>query len=234
MARGDIVMLADADVMFLRDFSSLLYGIKAAPAICGVMAHVSPFRHPPKLTPRYAGRHSRDGGVLDYWTLLAEHFGVSNLVSEHEYSGWNIMERNPQHRYAPAYYNGGMVVGPAALMEQMFESYSAAETAVDEVMDTYYLPQLVYRERLPHRVLPVRYNFPNDPGFDAAYPDEMNQVAVLHYLREQVVHRIKDFEDLPSVERLVTRTDLTGWNEALRARVAELVDVVRAGEGARA
>jgi hypothetical protein len=234
MARGELVMLADADVIFLRDFAPLLDEIIRAPAICGVMAHVSPFRVAPPLMPSYAGR---DVGVssADYWALLGHHFDVPNLTLQHELSGWHVMCGNPLHRFAPAYYNGGMVLGPSDLMEQMLAQYGQAETAVAEVMETYFLPQIartlaIYKGNLPRRTLPLRYNFPNDPAFDLAYPQELADIAVLHYLRKDVVHRDEDFADPASVARLMARTDLSGSNEVLRRRISELCSMVWAGE----
>jgi hypothetical protein len=124
-------------------------------------------------------------------------------------------------------------------MGAMTERYEDAESAVDAVMETYFRPQLartlaIYKENLPRRALPVRYNFPNDPRFDSAYPQELPQIAALHYLRQAVVHRDRDFEDAPAVARLVARTDLTGTNELLRRRVAALYQRVIEEEGAPA
>ena len=42
--RGRLVMCADADVIFVRDFSELLTELSASPAIAGAIAHGPPFR----------------------------------------------------------------------------------------------------------------------------------------------------------------------------------------------
>jgi hypothetical protein len=235
MSRAHFAMMVDADVIFLSDFSELLAELRLAPAICGVMAHDSPFTRRPALTPRFSGRVRDDDAPSVYWQLLAERFGLAHLPLENEYSGWGITSRDPEQRFAPAYFNGGMVIGPSDLIEAMCRSYAEAEAAVDDVMDTYFRPQLartlaIYRAGLAWRTLPLRYNFPNDPRFDEARPAECARISIFHYLRQEVVHRDGDFADRAGVDRLVARSDLAGSNEAVRRRVDELRDAVFAEE----
>jgi hypothetical protein len=235
MSRSRFVMIADADVIFLRDFSELLSSIETSPAVCGVMAHVSPFLQTPTLVDPSAA--AADSPASVYWRLLAQRFGITNLPLKYQYTGWKVMFEREGHQFGPAYFNGGMVLGPTDLMEEMLASYPAAEGAVDSVMDSYFRPQLartlaIYRARLPHKVLPLRYNFPNDPRFDDAYRDELPKISVLHYLRTEIVDREKDFMDAKCSARFIARTDLRGTNELLRRRIAELHDTVVAEEGA--
>ena len=236
MSRADYVMLVDADVIFLRDFSELLSGLQQAPALCGVMAHVSPFTRPPVLRPRFSKRHPSDGSAGSYWQMLAENFGVAELPLECQYSGWGLMG-DTAHQFAPAYFNGGMIIGPHEHIDKMCSEYLAAEMSVDEVMETFFLPQLartlaIYKAGLPWRTLPLRYNFPNDPNFDAGHPDELANAAILHYLRTPIVHRDNDFTAPDNVRSLVSRTDLLGSNELLRRRIAELHEIVLGEERA--
>ncbi len=230
MSRADYIMNVDADIIFVRDFSSLLDELDAFPAIAGVMAHISPFSARPVLTPAFENRVAPDDTQAAYWRLLGDHFGVE-LPLVYPFSGWGFMNSDPNFRYAPAYFNGGMVLGPAAYMEQMYRHYEPAEIAVNDVMETYFRPQLArtlitYKLGIPYRVLPVRYNFPNDPGFDAAWPEELDAVSILHYLRTAVVHRDENFADPSGIRSLVARTDLTGSNEVLRRRVEALYQQV--------
>jgi hypothetical protein len=203
-----------------------------------VMAHVSPFLRPPTLTPAFIERLvGQNAPPRIYWDMLAEHFGIPCLALDHQYSGWGIMYEDSSHRFGPAYFNGGMVIGPANLMESMCALYAEAENAVDEVMDIYFRPQIartlaICKANLPAHALSVRYNFPNDPRFDAAYPSELPNIAVMHYLRGQIVHRDSDFADPDAVSSFVGRTDLVGSNEILRQRVAELLETVLHEESA--
>jgi hypothetical protein len=227
MSRADFVMIADADVLFMRDFTELLESIEDSPAICGVMAHISPFISMPPISPPWVEHVATDARPDVLWRLLGDSFGLHELPLEHEYSGWQCMFTTEGHQFAPAYFNGGMIVGPGDLMDRLFSLYPAAEAAVDSVMETGYRPQLartlaIYKAGLPRRVLPVRYNFPNDPGFDAKYADELSNIYILHYQRTDVVHRDTDFETAESTARLVARSDLRGSNELLRRRLTAL------------
>ena len=226
MARGRYVMMVDADVMFCRDFSELLDELENQPAIAGVMAHGSPFTIPPAMAPTYAKRVPPDSPDSIYWDLLAEGFGVDPLPQIHPYSGTGMMSGNSAQP-APVYFNGGMILGPRLLMDQLCELFESAEEAVDRILTSHFRPQLartlaIRKARLPYRLLPVRYNYPNDPAFDAKYPDELRELAILHYLRKDILHRDEDFLNAERTAHLVARTDLSGSNEILRRRVAEL------------
>jgi hypothetical protein len=230
MARCRYVMMVDADVIFCRDFSELLDELGGAPAIAGVMAHGSPFSIPPTMAEAYVNRVPPGAPDSVYWDLLAEGFGVDPLPQTHIYSGSDAMFVEMGQR-GPAYFNGGMVLGPRPLMDQLCELYESAEDAVDQVMTTYFRPQLartlaIRKAGVPYRLLPLRYNYPNDPGFDAKYPDELLQVVILHYLRNDILHRDEDFMNADRTARLVGRADLSGSNEVLRRRIAELHLVV--------
>lgn len=237
LARGTFVMVVDADVIFLNDFSPLIDDLRADPAIVGVMAHTSPFINPPDLTPDFAHRAAVAATDEDLWQMLAQHHGAPLPALDQVYSGWGATAKDPAHRLAPAYFNGGMVLGPAAMMEAMFAGYAAAESAVDAVMTSYFRPQIArtlscLKAGLPCRSLPLRYNFPNDPLFERLAPAEAEAASILHYLRTAVVHRDDDFRDRESVERLVARRDLSGSNERLRQRIAELSETVLSEERA--
>ena len=131
-----------------------------------------------------------------------------------------------------------MVLGPADLMDEMCRLFPAAEEAIGRVVEPrFFLPQAartlaIYKARLPHRGLPVRYNFPNDPEFDARYPEELRSLRVLHYLRTSIVHRDRDFSTGEHLMRLLGRSDLTGSNRALQRCLADLQARVSAEERA--
>lgn len=227
---GKNVMLVDADVIFCKPFGKLLASLEGAPAICGVMAHNSP------LTARVLAEH--DITPSEFWQQVARSFGIDALPLEHHYSNWRLRPGVTDQERAPAYLNGGMILGPADMMAEMLSLFPAAEDASDSVLVSYFRPQIartlaIYRAGLPVHLLPLRYNFPNDPDFDNAYPEELEQTAVLHYLRRKTVHRDDDFATPRAVRRLIQRTDLTGSNELLRRRIDALHDTV-AGLEARA
>jgi hypothetical protein len=214
--RARVVMFADADVLFVRPFAELLSELVDARAVAGVIAHAPPVR----------------SASSELWSNLARSYGVPALVAVHEYTGWNFMTKE---RFAPAYFNFGMVLTSASAMDTLGAEIIAADHFVSANLDTFFRHQIaltlaMQKVGLTSRALPLRDNFPNDPRFDKNYPDELARVRVLHYLRCDVVHRENDFRTLAAVKRLIARTDLTGSNELLRKTLAELYPAVAAGE----
>ena len=214
---GRIVICADADVIFIRDFSELLQQLEAVPAIAGVIAHAPPIRGPE---------------LAQLWPRLCQAYGVPVPPSIHEYTGWSFMTSD---RMTPVYYNFGMVMIPAPLMAALSAEMEPADDFVNATVETFFRFQIaltlaIQKLDLPSRALPLRYNFPNDPGFDRKYPAELEQVRILHYLRCEIVHREKDFSELSGIESLVARQDLKGSNEVLRQTLARLYPQVLSDE----
>ena len=214
--RGKFVMCADADVIFVRDFSDLLEDLEKSPAVAGVIAHAPPF---PKLPPS------------EIWDRLCAEYGVPVPPSIHEHTGWGFMVKAPEHRYTPSYYNFGMVIAPGEMMNAIATEIAAAYDLVTKRLTTFFLFQIaltlaIQKKNLPSRALPLRYNFPNDPRFDQKYPDELADVRILHYLRCETVHRENDFAASERVAALIRRPDLQGSNELLRKRLEELYPIV--------
>ncbi len=218
--RARYVMCVDADVIFVRDFFDLLTSLDKIPAVAGVIAHSSPFY---------------DGVPAEKWARLAQAYGVSVPEFAHEHTGWGFMGSHPDFRLTPVYFNFGMVMAPAEMMNKISADIADADQVVTENLDTFFrfqiaLTLVLQKHQLPTQALPLRYNFPNDPRFDKEYPNELNDVRILHYLRCEIVHREKDFDNLEKVAALVRRSDLTGSNEVLRQSLEKLFPIVAAEE----
>jgi hypothetical protein len=211
-SRARYVMCADADVIFVHDFSDLLTKLEHAPAVAGVIAHVSPFA---KTAPR------------EMWQRLCDSYSVPVPPSVHEHTGWGFMATDPQYRYTPVYFNFGMVLAPREMMEKISVEMATADNLVDSQFQTFFRFQIaltlaIQKQQLPAIALPLRYNFPNDPRFDKRYPDELADIRILHYLRCEIIHRERDFASLANLAALVRRRDLIGSNEVLRRRIEDL------------
>lgn len=201
---GTHVLMLDADVIMTGRIDELF----AVPALSAVMAHVPPF-DPAR------------------WRQLYFMAGLAFPSFEHELSGWGTMFNDPAVRYSPPYFNTGVVFAPAWILETLYESYMAELMRIKSVMDSYFFEQIALtlaleKARLPVNVLPLRYNFPNQPEFDRAHPEELADVRLLHFLRTDTVSREADFESPESIARLVGRVDLSGSNEVFRRRVGGL------------
>lgn len=215
--RARMVMFADADLLFVRPFAELLGEADGARVVAGVIAHAPP-------------PHGLSLGEL--WPKLCREYGVPLPEPVHEYTGWNFMT---EERFAPVYFNFGMVLASASAMETLGAEILAADDFVSANFDTFFRHQIaltlaIQKTGVQTRVLPLRYNFPNDPQFDRNYPQELEQIRILHYLRGEIVHRERDFADLRSVAALMARTDLAGSNAILRETIAALYPLVKQEE----
>jgi hypothetical protein len=216
------VLMLDADVLVMREFDELSNLLDSQSGIAGVMAHVSPFR---------AGAENEH---LRLWRLLFETIGLDTPPFMHEHSGWGIMEHSPERRFSPPYFNTGVVLASASILESLYAPYMRALNSVRGVMDSYFFEQIaltlaLLETGIPAHVLPLRYNYPNQPEFDLMHSGELESVRFLHFLRTQIVQREADFASLETMEQMATRTDLGGSNELLRRRVAELLPLTAAG-----
>lgn len=195
------IIIADADILIVNRFDELF----RTNAVQGVMAHVAPLTQP-------------DMRLL---CTLADAPWPDKLLP---YSGNGIMY--PMGSETLFYPNSGFVFAPRALFERLIEPYHESISLLRRhLSDTYWFDQLalalaIAKSGVPHKALPLRYNFPNQAAFDAAHLNELNDIRVLHYLREDTIHRTRDFADLNALRRLMNRTDLGGSNEVLRRTIA--------------
>ncbi len=204
--QGDHILMLDADIMPMAPFDELLTGdtLKAC------MAHVGPFFSGNWLNMFSA--YKTDGFHPDAWRPL---------------SGSKIMLESTV--LSPPYFNTGVVAAPATLLEKLYAPYMDALAFVKSKMDSYFFEQIALtlalaKTHLPYEIMPMRYNFPNQKEFDAALPDDLADVRLLHFLRtDDGVHREQDFGSDAAMGALAGRHGLTGSNEKLRARVASLL-----------
>jgi hypothetical protein len=221
-SRAKFVMCSDADTLFIRDLSQLLAELEREPAVAGVMGWLPPFR-----------AHAEPPAEM--WRRLFDLYGVEQAAQEHEHTGWSFLSEDPAERYGPPYYNFGMVLAPGRMMDAInAEMLPADRFAVANVRGNkrfqIALTLSMLRRRLPARILPMRYNFPNYDLFEQRYPEELQNVHVMHYLRRDVVDRNRDFESLAAMKALVERKDLAGANEILRRRIEQLYPVIEEEE----
>ena len=217
------VLMLDADIMVMREFDELSTQLDAAPGLAAVMAHSSPAKWP--------------ADQAAWWGTMYASAGLEMPPFEHEYSGWGIMERVPSRRLGPPYFNTGVVLANAPVLERLYDTYMRELDVVRSVEDTYFFEQIALTLALqatgiaPH-VAPLRYNFPNQQQFDELHPTELENVRFLHFLRTDVIHRETDFETSAAAEKLAGRTDLKGSNEAFRRRLAALLPLIAADSAA--
>lgn len=210
---GDRIVLLDADVLAVNPWGTMMV---EGPWVGGVMAHVSPF-------------HDHDAT----WKLCREVVGLDphaagNLI---EHSGWGIMEYDVRRRYSRPYFNTGVVLADAAALTAMYDHYMSSLAALRKIMNSYFVDQIAFTLAMELAgvnisVLPPRFNFPNQIGFDHRYPEDLADIKFLHFLRLDTIDRERDFASMDAMRKLIARTDLRGSNEILRRRIAQLLPLM--------
>jgi hypothetical protein len=209
------VIIADADILFCRDPSDLMAMINGSLDVGGVMTHLPPFLG-------VAG-----GSHAEWWARMFAAFSLPPPVLEYEHSGWGHMYNDETCRYSPVYFNSGMVIGTGEAFNRMAPLAYPALQAVRSVLDTFYFDQIaftlmMYKAGVTKKLIPARFNFPNQASFEARFPEDANDVAVLHFLRTDTVERDIIFNSRQNIESFIQCPSLRGSNELLRARVAAI------------
>jgi hypothetical protein len=126
----------------------------------------------------------------------------------------------------PFYPNSGMVVLPKSSFEAMVPAYHFAVNRIRLAMsDIYWADQLALsvaaaKADVPCGSLSVRFNFPNQREFEQKYPEDAADIRAVHYMRQDRINRVTDFESLAALRRLVNRDDLTGSHKVLQSAIA--------------
>jgi hypothetical protein len=209
------VMLVDADTLIAGRLDDLVDGVMKAPAFAGVIAHVTPFSLNPERSP------------ADWWRRIFAEVGLSAPEPVCEHTGWGMMEKSPQARYCPAYFNLGMLMAPREIMARLGEVIYAELEAVNRVLATPFrcqiaVPLALARTGVPWRSVPMRYNFPNDTTIVSHYRADFADVRMFHYLRAGPFDKARDFQNVRSVRAFLKRTDLSGVNAMFQERLAEV------------
>jgi lipopolysaccharide biosynthesis glycosyltransferase len=218
------VIIADADILFLRDLSDLVALIDGRLDVGGVMTHVPPFRD------------VEGGSHAELWARMFNAFDLPPPILEFEHTGWGYMFHEAPARYSPAYFNSGMVIGTGEALNVMAPLAYPALTAVRSVLDTFFFDQIaftlmMYKARVNKKLIPIKFNFPNDRFFETQFDVDAQDIAILHYLRTEVVDRDRIFESPESIEAFVERQDLSGSNEQLRSRVEGIHRMLEPAKG---
>jgi hypothetical protein len=126
----------------------------------------------------------------------------------------------------PFYVNRGFVVGTPAVFKRMQSTLGSIDAKVREVLDNYFRTQISFamaieQHGIPTIALPMRYNFPNDPIADVRYPQDLEQVHVIHYLRTDHFDRHRIFSSRDHFEAFLG-LELSGSNAVFQRAIRRL------------
>lgn len=204
---NDAVIITDADVIFTGPLDELF----ETHAVQGTQAHVAPLP--------YVDMHYLYAICSAPWPDRMMPFSGAGIMGSPVTEG-------------PPYPNSGFVYVPKDLFLQMAPHYHDAIWRMKSAMrDTYWFDQLalgisIAASGVPYRPLPLRYNFPNQTEFDARHPEELADVRVLHYLRENLINRTSDFESVSALRKLTQRRDLIASHEVLRQAIMRNMSIL--------
>jgi hypothetical protein len=212
---ADLSFICDADTLLVRPIpADMLDRMIRDPAIHGVIAHVPV----PKKDDRGVDLRHLDNEA--FWSELAKRVLGRAIDLPHHYT------LNAELGRCPFYINYGFVAAPPALLQQLHEQMASVVPKIRDWVDNRFYSQLgialaVEQGGIPTRALPMRYNFPNDARFDAAYPEEMEHALLIHYLRLDQFNRHRIFADNEEFDRF-GELDLEGSNRVFQDYVWKL------------
>lgn len=174
---ADYVLMADADMLVVGDFSDAAARLSEPLGIGGVEATMPP----------WLGRCQGDVD-RERWAELFARAGLAAPVFDCPHPGHGVyypagsgMERGP------VYYSFGFVLGTRQAMNAIATTFASDYLLAADFMKTDLAGQAgltlsIVRHGIPYLALPVRYNFWADERHYEAFPGEAAEVRVLHYL----------------------------------------------------
>ncbi|WP_203292326.1 hypothetical protein [Maricaulis parjimensis] len=204
---ADVSVLVDADVAILAPMDELIGQVMTTQAVAGVIAHYH--------FPWDAG----SGDAVKDWSYFYRRLLGRSFTPEYSYT----LKRPQTGAEAPFYINYGVFAGsPKQLRAFDTRERSLRPLVRAEVGDVWCyqvgLALTCSSLDLPTLALPMRYNFPNDPLADQLYPDDLEQIVFMHYLRTKLFSRSEIFASAEAFDAFLSM-QLEGSNERFQAHV---------------
>ena len=202
---ADISCLCDADTVLVRPLPiEFIEEMKVRPAICGVVAHY-PFPISRATTDDSEG-HGLFHGMpqAQAWERMGQIVLGRPMPRPLRYT---LLEGVEDDR-CPFYINYGFLAGPPGLLASLDRQLQEIQPDVSRMVGNEFYGQVgialaVERAAIPWRALPMRFNFPNDRNADRLYPEELEKVVLLHYLRHTIFDRQAIFASRASFEEFL-------------------------------
>jgi hypothetical protein len=188
-AHAHLSIICDADTLLLRAFPELLLEeLHKGREVGGVIAHRPPQKH---------DDHGHDLSSLSndaFWDALSMHVLGRTTELTHHYK----LACTDQH--CPFYINYGLVIARPNLLARFHRELVALQPKVRQILDNVYYSQLavplaIESAGLTARSLALRYNYPNDPLADHLYPEDQEDIYLLHFQMRHSFDRHRIFVD---------------------------------------
>ncbi len=204
------VLFLDADVLAISPPELTNSPVTETGGIAGLIAFSPPFETP-----------------LQGWNEVMEAAGLGAPPLVARYSGWGVLDRDPERQYAPPYFNLGVLFcssdAARALSTRLYEELEI----VNSVRETYYRCQIaltlaILRLGIPWYELPLRLNFPNYIGFWRAYSAEAARMQLMHCIFQDEISR-SDFVSEEALRAAVERPVENPLTRLLQERIRMLL-----------
>ncbi len=189
--------MADADLLFAGPLDDAIHLCAATGSILGVTAYRSPF-----TAATYPGRARMDRRAC--WVDLFARVGLQMPAFTSRHPAGYEADWDPDLTVCPTYFSYGMLILNADQAHALGGSLYDEHHRIREHFSGAHSGQIAFtaavqRQGLKGEELSIRYNFPNQQPYVNAYPDDFDDLRVLHYMSPK--HFDKE-SDLNSAEQL--------------------------------
>ena len=200
-----MVIICDADTVLIRPFPELIKMCIQAPALFGVIAH-------------YHMTTDKD------WQEIANAVIEKPVKIKYKYT----LEAVDSLPSAPFYINYGFLASTPTLLNKLYNKDIQLIDSIIEQVGPLWASQVSVALasealNLPSYALPMRYNFPNDKKADKFYPNELDDIVLVHYLRDTNYNRHKIFSNEKEFNHFIS-LDLDGSDKVFQQHVLKLTD----------
>lgn len=207
---ADLAVLCDADTAILQSFPDIIKKCQSSPALFGVIAH---YHFPIKGKAR---------NPLEQWSEISQLVLGKNIDLEFNYT---LRKPSPIPE-APFYINYGFLAGTPELLSKLYKRELELLDKASSVVGNFFGAQValalsVADLKIPCEPLSMRYNYPNDRKADQRYPEELNNIIFMHYLRHTIFDRHKIFTSPQEFERF-QKLDLIGSDLVFQKHVMKI------------
>ena len=213
----DVIVLADADLFFVGRLDETIETCRRELAVLGVTAYRTPFSEMSFPARATLGRR-------ECWIELFARIGLPGPDFSATHAAAFEQSWDDDVSRCPIYFNFGMVFVPSSLSSGLADSFTAELTRVRHEFDGLLVAQVAFscalaRSGIAARELPVRYNFPNQPPYLPHYPDDVEDMRVLHYMSRDRFDKERDLDSVESIERWLSDVPA----DELHRRLADLL-----------
>lgn len=210
----DLIIFHDADTILLKSIDELLIELSDSNSVAGVLAH-------------YPFPHLKDEHPAELWQTYAKKFIGRTIPLEYQYS--LIADDNSEDAKCPFYVNFGFVIMTPSVYREIRNTLLEIRRGISPMLiNPSFASQVAFalavlKHNIPVKNLGMQYNFPNDHIAEKRYPQLVNSIAVIHYLRTSQFDRQKIFVSESSFSEFLS-LDLSGINKIFQQYIRKLTE----------